>query len=254
MYFVHTANEDRYQSIVLVYWLGVFIFSLSRALQISLHQKITRYKYASVAVIIFWTGVVIPLASIKDAKSQINFFDRVNNVNLALATGQWSYSDIKDTLILGDKWQKTNRPEKHAAFLRDRKWGVFASSQFALLGTSVDLHALSADSCEGGVNSIEAAHEPYSGYRITGYGQDVISESLLKTYVAIDESGRVVGLGRLLRQKDSLLPITWQAADSAHWLLYTENLSNTNNLQILGKLENGGYCVMASAKLPSYNR
>jgi hypothetical protein len=77
-------------------------------------------------------------------------------------------------------------------------------------------------------------------------------ESLLKTYVAIDATGRVVGLGRLQRAKDSLLPITWQPHEQAHWLLYTENITQADKLQILGVLDNaGGYCVMTSAKLPS---
>jgi hypothetical protein len=251
MYFVNTADEDRYQSIVLIYWLGVFAFSLSRALQREVQQHMADYKYASIAVIIFWTGLVIPIASIRDARAQINFFDRVNNTNLAIATGQWAYDQIKDTLILGDKWKKLNRPEKHAAFLHEQKWGVFASPEFALLGSRLEQRFISADQCEGRVDAIVALPSPYRGYRISGQGQAVQGEFLPTVYMAIDETGRVVGLGRLQRQKDSFWPRTWQPPGQAHWLLYTQNLDLAPSIQILARLSEGGYCKMTSAKLPS---
>ena len=251
MYFVHTAPEDRYQSIVLVYWLGLLGFTLSRALQIEIQQKISTFKYFALLLIIFWTCLVIPIASIKDAYVQINFFDRVKDADLAIATGQWDYNEIRETLILGDKTKKINRPELHAAFLRDQHWGIFSSPVFALLGTTIDQTFISADRCEGAVDTITVVNAPYQGYRITGHGQEVQRESLLKLYVAIDETGRIVGLGRLQRQKDSLKPIAWQPLEAAHWLLYTENLSDQHTLQILGAMDDGGYCVMASAKLPS---
>jgi len=251
MYFVHTAPEDRYQSIVLIYWLGLLGFALSRALQIEMHHKVSLYKYLALSQIIFWTCLVIPIASIKDAHAQVNFFDRVKDADLAMATGQWDYSEIRETLILGDKTKKINRPEMHAAFLRDQKWGVFAGPAFALLGTMIDQRFISADRCEGAADVITAVNAPYQGYRITGHGQEVQRETLLESYVAIDETNHIVGLGRLLREKDSLKPITWQPLEQAHWLLYTGNLHDQHNLQILGALNDGGYCVMASAKLPS---
>ncbi len=251
MYFVHTAPEDRYQSIVLIYWLGIFGFALSRALQIEIQNKTSRFKCFAVLLIIFWTCLVLPVASIKDAHAQVSFFDRVKDADLAIATGQWDYNEIKDTLILGDKWKKINRPEMHADFLREKHWGVFASHESALLGSSLDQSLISADRCEGSIDSITAVSAPYQGYRIVGQGQDAQRETLLKSYVAIDEVGRVVGLGRLQRQKDSLRPITWQPLESAHWLLYTVDLHEQRDLKVLGELDDGGYCVMASAKLPS---
>jgi len=253
MYFVNTADEDRYQSIVAIYWLGIFAFALSRALQLPVQESSGRFKYMALSVIVFWTALVIPIASIKNAQAEVNFFDRVRDADLAVTTGQWDYSEIKDTLILGDKWKKINRPEMHASFLREQHWGMFASREAALLGTRVENDGISADRCEGGVYAITAVSAPYRGYRIIGHGQDVLHETLLKSYVAIDETGLIVGLGRLQREKNSLLPISWQPLESAHWLLYTENLNDQHNLQILGELDGGGYCVMASAKLPSPN-
>ena len=252
MYFVHTADEDRYQSIVLVYWLGVFAFALSRSLILQ-HRY---YQCASVALMLFWTLWVIPSAAIKDARAQLNFFDRVNDANLAIATGQWGFDDIKDTLILGDKWQKRSRPEQHAAFLREHHWGVFASAPFALLGSRIDSHGVSADSCEGSVHSISAAAAPYRGYRISGTGQNVIAETPLSDYIALDDSGEVVGIGRLQRQKNSLWPRRWQAGDQDHnraqWLLYTRDLDAVQSLRILGALDKqGGYCQVAVVQLPA---
>src|SRR5690606_14634586 len=96
MHFINTADEDRYQSVVALYWLGVFSLGYLNAInsQISI-------RYLASSCIFFWTCLVIPYFAIKDAQAQINFFDHVNVANLAIVTGQWEFQSIKSTLILG---------------------------------------------------------------------------------------------------------------------------------------------------------
>jgi hypothetical protein len=250
MYFVHTAPEDRYQSIVLMYWLGLLAFMFSRAVQLAVQQGTRGYLYAALLQIIFWTALVIPVAAFHDARTQLHFFDRVNDDDLAIATGQWDYDNIKDTLILGDKWKKTNRVEMHGAFLRERHWGIFARDDVQQLGKTLDAAQIDTVACDGEIYSSRATPAPYHGYRIEGYGVDRVNHRSFEHLVFVDAQNVQVGLARLQRPKDFLLPLTWQNPAASHWLGYTIDLPlQPLTLRVLGVSEASSakrYCPLAS--------
>jgi hypothetical protein len=249
MYFVHTAPEDRYQSIVLMYWLGIFGFMVSRALQIAAQQGMRGYSYIACTLILCWTGIVIPVASFHDARKQLHFFDRVNDADLAIATGQWDYDNIKDTLILGDKWKKNNRVEMHSAFLRERHWGVFAEPAVQQLGQTLDASQIDTTSCDGEVYSSSATAAPYRGFRVQGRGVDTANHRSFEHLLIVDAQNVEVGLARLQRPKDFLLPINWQEPATSHWQGYTIDLPpQPATLRVLGVRDAGSakrYCPLA---------
>jgi len=248
MHMVNTADEDRYQSVVALYWLGVF--------SLAFLQTVNSKKYVRGLVLVsifFWTCVVIPYFALKDARAQINFFDRVNTANLAIATGQWEHQAIKSTLILGDQWKRINRPEMHAAFLREKSWGIFASPEAQQLGQAFAASTNNARSeCEGEVLSVTPVGEPYKGYRLSGRAYDVQAERLFKKFLIVNETDQVVGLARLQRQKHSLLPATWQPRASARWVGYTVDLTESSTLEVWGERNDASYCWVAkTATIPA---
>lgn len=239
MHFVNTADEDRYQSVVAFYWLGVFALAY---IQSTNAQKV--FRYGALAGFFFWTCLVIPYAGFKDARTQINFFNRVNTANLAIATGQWELQAIKSTLILGDQWKHISRPEWHGDFLREKSWGIFATDEAQQLGKILPAVAITGNMCEGRVLSVTPVGGNYQGYRLTGQAYDVQSKRLLKKLFMVNEENRVVGLARLQREKDSLLPVTWQSRESAHWVGYTVDLPESLVVNIWGERPDGSYCLL----------
>lgn len=243
MHFVNTADEDRYQSVVAIYWLGIFSLAYLRS---------SLFRWPVLAAIFFWTCLVIPYAAVKDARAQINFFDRVNTTNLAIATGQWELRSIKSTLILGDQWKHINRPQMHAGFLREKGWGIFSTKEAQRLGQTLDAVALSRDDCEGKVLSVTPVGDGYQGYRLTGQAYDVQGERLFKKLFIVTGEKQVVGLARLQREKDSFLPITWQPRDSALWVGYTVDLPEATVLEVWGEREDASYCLVGkTATIPA---
>lgn len=243
MHMVNTADEDRYQSVVALYWLGVFTLAYLRMVQ---------FRWLVLAVIFFWTCGVIPYFALKDARAQIYFFDRVKTTNLAIATGQWEHQAIKSTLILGDQWKRINRPEMHGDFLRERRWAVFASQEAQQLGQTFSPSSDVLSACEGQVLSVTPVGAPYQGYRLSGQAYDTQEERLLKKFLIVNEANQIVGLARLQRQRDSLMPITWQPRDSARWVGYTVDLPESTALQIWGERQDASYCLVAkTATIPA---
>lgn len=249
MYFINTANEDRYQTIAALYWLGFFGFAVSRTAQFP--DRLRRLVAAPVvAMVLAWTLCLLPVAGWRDANAQVGFFDRVNTTNMAIAVGQWEFSHIRDTLILGDKVKKINRPEMHAGWLQENRWGMFATREARLLGTSIDLMRVSADACEGSILSQEVIGTSGRAYRMTGQAEDVIDERLPQRFVAITPEGVVVGLGRLQRDKTTLWPSSWQVPELARWIVFTRDLAPGVLPEILAERPSGGYCRVGSGKKP----
>lgn len=236
MHFVNTADEDRYQSVVALYWLGVFSLA---------YLRMPQFRKFVLVAIFFWTCLVIPYAAIKDARAQINFFDRVNTTNLAIATGQWEFQAIKSTLILGDQWKHINRPEMHAGFLREKSWGIFATNEVQNLGRTLTGMLISDGECEGQVLSVTPVGGDYQGYRLTGQAYDAKGEQLFKKLFIVDERDRVVGLARLQREKNSFLPVTSQPRETAQWIGYTVDLTEATALEVWGQREDTSYCLAA---------
>ena len=247
MYFVHTAPEDRYQSIVLIYWLGVFSAAFAHA-----RARVSAERVV-LAIILFWTLVVLPLASWAVLRFQVNFFDRVKDANVAIATGQWDFDDVKDTLILGDKWKKISRPQMYGEFLRAQRWGVFADPAAQQLGQTLNAAQIDLAACDGEIYNARWTAAPYHGLRLQGRG---LNRELkpFEQLVIVDESNRQIGLARLQRPKDFLWPITWQDAQASHWLGYTLGLSeDVKNARVLGAYRANGfvrYCPVANQPLP----
>jgi len=243
MHFVNTANEDRYQSVTALYWLGVFSLAYLRT---------ANFRWLALAAIFFWACMVIPYFAIKDARAQVNFFDRVNTANLAIATGQWEFQNIKSTLILGDKVKRISRPELHGEFLREKGWGIFSTSEARQLGKILDRMAVSDEDCEGQILSIAPVGEVYQGYRLAGRGYDLKSERLFEKLFIVNEENQVVGLARLQREKDSFLPITWQSRDNAQWIGFTVDLPEATTLEVWGERGDNSYCLIAkTATIPA---
>ena len=246
MHFINTANEDRYQSIVLVYWLGVFTLAWWQLRQLPSRRWLS---LCVGAVIGAWTLGVIPRAGWKDWQAQVNFFDRVNSANLAIATGQWDFQAIRSTLILGDQAKFINRPEQHGAFLRERQWGAFASPGARLLGhTLPPLPADRSYECPGVLLSVLPMAGPYRGYRLTGRAVDPDLRPLRQLLV-LDGQQRVLGLGRLQREKDSPWPLAWQAPQTAQWIAYTQDVLEPLAVVVWGQRDDGRYCRVVSAQL-----
>jgi len=246
MYFVHTAPEDRYQSIVLVYWLGLSGYLYSRTRNSKLFS-------AALSLIVFWSMIVIPAAGAEVAFAQLGFFDRVADANIAIATGQWNFSDIKDTLILGDKWKKISRPSMHGDFLREHRWGVFAEPDVEQLGLTLDASLIDTSVCDGQIYSASWTESPHHGLRVTGRGVDN-NKHAFEQLVMVDDTNRRIGLARLERPKNFLLPRAWQDAQSSHWLGYTIDLQEQiGSVRVLGARARAGstrYCPVATVALP----
>lgn len=249
MYFINTANEDRYQTIAALYWLGFFGFACSRTAMFPEPRR--QALVGLVLVWVFaWTLLMLPWAGWRDAQAQVAFFDRVKTANLAIATGQWEFSAIRDTLILGDKTKKINRPQMHAGWLKEKDWGVYSTKPARLLGTSIDLTRVSADACEGELLTIHAVGGEYRGYRLTGRTYDVIDDNVPRDYIIIYPDGEVAGLGRLERDKTSLWPVSWQAPATARWVAYTVDQPVGAELHVLAERLSGGYCRVTRVKKP----
>jgi hypothetical protein len=237
MYFVNTADEDRYQTIVLVFWLGIFAHMWAGNLEwlTSAGEKLRLWLRLWVLV---WACVVLPYASFKDATAHVNFFDRVRLANLAIVTGQTHFDQIKSLVILGDKWNKTNRPEIHSGFLMRQGWGMYGSWQWRLLQGDRSLDELPrAGNCFGGVGSIKPVGPGYSGSKLAGKAVDDKGKPL--TRVILVEKGKVVGFGQLRREKNSLLPTSLQPPESAGWSGYTVHQPDRRGLQLLGLARDG---------------
>jgi len=242
MHFVNTADEDRYQSVAALYWLGIFSLAYLRT---------SFFRGPVLAAIFFWTCLVIPYAAVKDARAQINFFDRVNTTNLAIATGQWEHHAIKSTLILGDQWKRINRPALHAGFLREKRWGIFATDEAQQLGQTFNAPGVARNDCEGQILSVAPVGDIYRGYQLTGQAYDVQHQQLFKKLLLLNDHHQIVGLARLQREKDSFLPIAWQSRDSAQWIGYTVDLPEATALEVWGEREDGSYCLAAkTATIP----
>lgn len=247
MYFINTANEDRYQTITAIYWLGFFGFAYSRV-EMFPEKRRQLLMRGVMLMLSAWTLVLLPWAGWRDAQMQVAFFDRVNTANLAIVTGQWEFSAIRDTLILGDKTKKINRPEMHAGWLKEKGWGMYSTEQAGMLGTTIDLTRVSADACEGELLAIHPVGGGYHGYRLTGRGRDVMDDNLPHDYIIIHPDGEVVGLGRLERDKSSLWPISFQSPDTARWVAYTIDQPAAVTLDVLAERLSGGYCRITSVK------
>jgi len=254
MYFVNTADEDRYQSIVLIYWLGIFAYSYSACLQRRLINK-ARYCYlATMGLLLFWTVIVIPVWGIKDARAQVTHFNRVNNSNLAIAAKQYDFQAIKATLILGDKWKKINRPAMHADFLAEQSWGIFNTPLARSLNESSTLSQFThetlenMDKCPAAFHTATQLNPPYSGYQLGGQISPENITQAPTAILALDTEKKLVGLGRLQHPKEALSPPS--ADKTLHWLLYTRSLPpKAKTLSLLAQLPNDALCVMGSAKL-----
>jgi len=251
MYYVNTADEDRYQTIVALYWLGLLLLLLSQsARDDALHLRFGRWRSVrwgvTVALLLFWTGCVLPVAALRDARAQLDFFDRVNTANLAIATGQWDFQEIRSTLILGDKLKRINRVEQHAGFLREREWGIFAQFPARLLGRELP-EAADADSCPGGIDGVAAVAAPYRGFRINGE-VDGGPNAWRQLWIVTESGRRVVGMARVERRADGLWP--WgHPAQSSYWTGYTVNLPAAVRVLVLGERRDGRYCQIGSSVL-----
>ncbi len=248
MYFVHTANEDRYQSIVLVFWFCLYASALSLALRHEQHKGAGPKRLVT-GLILFWSCVVLPVASLRDARAHINFFDRVRTSHLAISVNQVEFRQIKSTLILGDQWQKINRPAMHNVFLQERGWGMFSGDAYPRLGQTYSVDQ-PVPACVGKIKQINPLA---SGYEIRGRGVADGERSPLTDLVVLDEAGKVVGLGRILRRKDSWGPITRQPGRRTHWRVYVQPLSAGETVTLYGVIAGSvsGLCRIDSAKLPS---
>ena len=123
LYFMHTANEDRYQTINLTFWTGFWLLMFVQTKSAS-----GWLKSAAVVCVVVWSAYVGVWWHSKDTLARLSEFERVQASGVAQALGILDYKSVRDTLILGDKTKKINRAAMHGAFLREQSWGVYASA------------------------------------------------------------------------------------------------------------------------------
>lgn len=245
LYVINTASEDRYQTIVLIYWLGLFAYAFSNSLWLR-QQKKPHYFAVSLAFILFWTTLVIPVSGIKDARAQLTSFNRVNNTNLAIAIQQYDFKAIKATLILGDKIKKINRPAMHADFLASQGWGIFHQPIVQLLNKPWPRFSSSSKWCDGQVTTINPLSMPYIGQVITGHIQLLNKQQTTQHIIALDSEHILRGLGRVQRIPKSLWPINHQKKNN--WRLYATGTSKIEKLFYFAQLSNGRLCPLPDAR------
>ncbi len=131
LYFINTADEDRYQTINLTFWLASWLLLFARYAH---KETIKRVLVMAIAVWSLYVGVYWHS---KDTQARLAEFEQVQASALSQAVGVLDYFAIRDTLILGDKARHINRASKHAEFLRHSGWGAYALPEAKAYGLPV---------------------------------------------------------------------------------------------------------------------
>lgn len=248
LYFVNIADEDRFQTVTLTFWLGVYglAFSLAR-------QRGSRYLTLAVLVpMLLWSLCVLPRAGYKDALAHAEWFDHVRHGNLALAVGQPEFQAIKWSLILGDKNQRINRPAMHMDILQARRWGIFNDPFQAYLGKTIDPASVDDSRCEGVLGYIKPLGGGFTGYVAYGRAWDQQLQRPITQQLLIDDKEKVVGLAKIIRPDAYLLPLFLLPEENSRWQGYV-NLPDSydGKLRALGIVSTGQFCKLGKArKLP----
>lgn len=124
LYFINTANEDRYQTINLTFWLSVCLLALMRMMSASETKKAL-----CTCLIALWSVYIGVFWHVRDLRERVAEFELVKASAFAQQFGILDFHAIRDTLILGDKAKHINRAAMYADFLQERQWGAFVPSK-----------------------------------------------------------------------------------------------------------------------------
>jgi hypothetical protein len=127
LYFINTADEDRYQTINLTFWLAWWLLVLGG------FNRMKRPMVWPIMCMAIWGVYVGCVWHVRDILARLPEFERVQASSIAQVSGVLDFVAVRDTLILGDKTQFRNRAQMHDAFLRERQWGAHASPQAAMM-------------------------------------------------------------------------------------------------------------------------
>lgn len=124
LYFINTANEDRYQTINLTFWLSVCLLALMRMMSASETKKAL-----FTCLVALWCVYIGVFWHVRDLRERVAEFELVKASAFAQQFGILDFHAIRDTLILGDKAKHINRAAMHTGFLQERQWGAFVPSK-----------------------------------------------------------------------------------------------------------------------------
>ncbi|MCB1615795.1 MAG: hypothetical protein KDI30_07255, partial [Pseudomonadales bacterium] len=247
--FVNIADEDRFQTVTLTFWLGVYGLAFSLA---SAAGKQKWPQYIVTLLILFWSVIVLPRAGYKDALAHTEWFDRVRHGNLALAVGQPEFHAIKWSLILGDKNKRINRPAMHADILKREGWAIFSDPLAGMFGMTISTGSVDADRCVGTIGYSKPLGPGYSGFVVYGRAWDSREAEAVREIILIDDNEMVVGLAKVLRPKGYVGALSLLEQEDARWQGYVNvPMAYSGKIQALGIVSGGQFCKLGKARVLS---
>ena len=195
MYFIHTADEDRYQTINMTFWLGTWLLLLTPLC----HQPWYKQRLVGVLVVL-WAGYVGLYWHSRDILARLREFELVRASVVAQAVGVTDYLAIRDTLILGDKARQINRGMMHRHFLQERALGAYATDVAQHYGQAI-MPALKSGSCQIIPSEMQMLSSGHWRFRIKLDG--VVADRVW----VVDPENIIRG---------SMVPVQWEYANAMH--------------------------------------
>jgi hypothetical protein len=243
--FPDSWRAARYQTPVLLFWLG--LISLALLALRGAERPRPALRAALMAGSAAWlAGAVLPAHAEQLAESR-RFAARVRAANLAIQFGVTSREAYEHVLRHRDLRSGTDSVAQMRRFLEERGLGAFADPRLALLGRPFDesFPGATRAACGGGLVSVSAvALQGGHGRRLAGRIAGPRGEPAPRFVVVSDAAGSIVGFGESLASRLGPAGV-FRSSEAARFLAYARGGAG---LEVWGVLASGRVCLLPAAR------
>ena len=240
---------DRYQTIVIIFWLGLFL------LLYFLNKDKPKRKLITITLMLVWSFSLgaYSISSIKDFSKKTSLLAQAESAVLAHA---YSYKAVRQRITHWDLLGKRNYPKQHGDFLQKQQWGIFGSPYGQLVGKPIT-QINNQTTCLSNINTIqkspmnyltneEKLSNPLQDFKITGSAWYPKNKKPLPAVLIVNNDNIVTGVG-LLQRPDGYLWSLKSLDDKSWWLGYSKG--NVHDPITLYGWDDGNICFLQKTTL-----
>jgi hypothetical protein len=244
-FYPNSALTDRYQTLVMTYWLAILIL-----LYLDLKQKQEALGLLSP----FAALLLLMPHQLSSATEMAWLSSRVTRAHTAAMIGITDMDTIAATLSHPLLMDNKNLVAKHNDFLRQQRLGYFSYPESIWFHTDQNNRVLnqtieSSAACSATVTQVKLLKP--GQFRLEG--RATVAGRPTTDMLLVDNQQKIIGYARDMRQKGEFRPLTWRNPENTHWVGFINSDEIDFPVSLLGKKQ-GRYCVLTSIKKESFQK